>query len=228
VIHEASNAVLCESRPRKRFAGYAIQRRKRTTKSMPEFSPLTLAEVWLVLGTLGCCQLVLQLRIKGRERYPEGFVKTLQYLTGIPALSALALFLIDPDELSFAFIRLSHDVSIAGRVLFGGAALVILWCHITLGRFWSGELETLPEHRLIRSGPYAFVRHPLYSSYLVLTVGFFLATADWFVGALMLTYFVAVTTRANKEEEMLTGRLGPVYTAYCERTPRFLPFPPRR
>ena len=102
-------------------------------------------------------------------------------------------------------------------------ALVILWCHITLGQFWSGELETLPEHRLIRSGPYTFVRHPLYSSYLVLTAAFFLATANWFVGALMLTYFIAVTMRAKKEEEMLRGRLGSVYTAYCERTPQFLP-----
>ncbi len=86
---------------------------------MPEFSPVTLAEIWLVLGTLGCCQLVLQLKIKGRERYPEGFVKMLQYLTGVPALAALALFLTDPDELSFAFIHLSHDVAIAGRLLFG-------------------------------------------------------------------------------------------------------------
>jgi protein-S-isoprenylcysteine O-methyltransferase Ste14 len=195
---------------------------------MPDLSPITLAEIWLVLSTLGGFQLLLQLNIKGRERYPEGFVRALQYMTGIPALGALALFLIDPDELSFVFVGLPHGVSVVGLALFDGAALMILWCHITLGRFWSGELETLPEHRLVRSGPYAFVRHPLYSSYLVLTVGLFLATANWFVGALMLIYFLAVTRRASKEEEMLVGRLGPVYAAYCETTPRFLPFPPRR
>jgi protein-S-isoprenylcysteine O-methyltransferase Ste14 len=195
---------------------------------MPDFSLTTLAEIWLVLGTLGGCQLLFQLSIRKRKRYPEGFAKVLQYLTGVPALGALALFLFDPDELSFVFVHLPHDVSMAGQALFDGAAVMILWCHVTLGRHWSGELETLPEHHLVDSGPYAFVRHPLYASYLVLALGFFLATADWLVGGLMLLYFLAVTTRAAKEEEMLRTRLGAVYVAYCEKTPRYLPFSSRR
>ncbi len=78
---------------------------------MPQLSPLTLAEIWLVLGTLGGCQLALQPKIRGRERYPEGFVKTLQYMTGVPALAALASFLLDPDELGFVFVRLPHGAA---------------------------------------------------------------------------------------------------------------------
>ncbi len=195
---------------------------------MPDFSFLKLADIWLVLCALGGFQLLLQLNVTGRKLYPEGFVKTLQYLAGIPALGSLALFLVDPDELSFVFLRLAPDVHALGLTLFNGAALLILWSHIALGRFWSTELETLPDHRVIHSGPYALVRHPLYSSYLLLTVGFFLATANWLVGALMLSYFATVAARAEKEEEMLISRLGAPYSAYCSRTPRFFPFPLKR
>lgn len=195
---------------------------------MADFSFLTLADIWLVLGTLAGYQLYLQRNTKSRQRYPEGFVLTLQYLSGIPALGSLVLFLVDPDEVSFVFITLPLFVNSIGLVLFNGAALVILWSHIELGRFWSDQLETLPEHRVIQSGPYAYVRHPLYSSYLVLTTGFFLATANWLVGALMLIYFLAVAARAWKEEAMLITRLGPAYQAYREKTRRFLPFPRRR
>ena len=194
---------------------------------MADFSFLTLADIWLVLGTLAGYQLYLQRNMKSRQRYPEGFVLTLQYLSGIPALGSLILFLVDPDEVSFVFITLPLVVNAIGLVLFNGAALVILWSHIELGRFWSDQLETLPQHRVIQSGPYAYVRHPLYSSYLVLTIGFFLATANWLVGALMLIYFLTVAARAWKEEAMLITRLGPAYQAYREKTRRFFPFPRR-
>jgi len=195
---------------------------------MPVFSITTLADIWLVLCTLGGYQLLLVINTKRRNLYPEGFVKTLQNLIGIPALGSLALFLIDPDELSFAFVHLPPYFHAVGLLLFNGAALFIVWSHVALGRFWSAELETLPEHRVIRTGPYALVRHPLYSSYLVLAVGFFFATADWLVGALMLAYSLSVAARARTEEEMLIDRLGPAYSDYCEKTPRFLPFSPKR
>ena len=191
---------------------------------MQDLSFLKLADIWLVLGMLGGYQLFLQLNMGRRQRYPEGFIKTLQYLAGIPALGSLALFLADPDELSFVFIHLPAHFQAIGLVLFNAAAVIILWSHVVLGHLWSGELETLPEHRVVSSGPYALVRHPLYSSYLLLTVGFFLATANWLVGALMLAYFLAVAARARKEEEMLIVRLGAAYGAYVDATPRFVPF----
>ena len=190
---------------------------------MLEFPYLILANIWLVLGTLGAYQLYLQLNIKSRQRYPEGFVKTAQYLTGIPALGSLALFMLDPDSVTSVFVTLPNFVNDIGLVPFNVAALVILWSHVELGRFWSDQLETVDDQQVIQSGPYAHVRHPLYSSYLVLTVGFFLATANWLVGAAMFVYFVTVAARAWKEEAMLIDRLGPAYRAYSKRTPRFFP-----
>ena len=194
---------------------------------MNNFS-ISLVNIWIVLAALGGYQLYLQMNIAGRKFYPEGFVKTLQYLTGIPALGSLALYLLDPDRLSFVFMHLPYRAHVIGILLFDAAALIIVWSHITLGQFWSAELETLPEHRLVDKGPYAFVRHPLYSSYLLLTIGFFFATSNWFVGALMLVYFIAVAARAHKEEEMLAVRLGDVYEEYREKTPRFVPFSRKR
>lgn len=195
---------------------------------MPEFSLLSLGDIWLVLCALGGYQLFLQVSRQTRKLYPEGFVRTLQHLTGIPALGSLVLFLLDPDSLGFAFTPMPIHSHGTGLVLFNIAALVIAWSHITLGHHWSAELETHSEHKLIDTGPYALVRHPLYSSYLVLTIGFFFATANWFVSIFMFAYFLSVAARAQKEEEMLSVRLGLAYGTYCKRTPRFVPSLTRR
>lgn len=190
---------------------------------MTDLSIISLADVWLVFGALGGYQLYLQHKSVNRERYCEGFIKRLQYLLGVPALGSLFVFLADPDQLSFVFIELPRGAETAGIVLFNGAALIILWSHLVLGRHWSGDLETLSDHRLVNSGPYSLVRHPLYSSYLFLTAGFLLMTENWLVSTMMFVYFLAVAARARTEEEMLATRIGAEYRAYCARTPRFLP-----
>lgn len=182
-----------------------------------------LVDIWLVLGSLGLYQLYLQLSTEKRKSYREGLVRVLQRLVGLPALGTLIVFLVDPDGIGFAFFSLPLSVRLVGLITFNLAALVIFWAHLSLREFWSGELETLPEHRLIDTGPYRWVRHPLYSGYLFLAAGFLATTGDWLVGGLMILYFLTVAARTRREEEMLLERLGDTYAAYRERTGKFLP-----
>lgn len=188
-------------------------------------SPLIQANMLLVLASLGLVQLYLQSTTEKRNRYPEGVVGYLQYVLGAPALVSLILFLLDPDIWTRCFVSVPARIGTAGHVAFNIAALTILWAHLTLRRAWSAELETRTDHRLIESGPYRWIRHPLYSSYLLLAGGQFLMTGNWLVGGLMFAYFLTVAARAWREEAMLVECLGSVYLEYMGRTRRFLPSP---
>lgn len=180
-------------------------------------------DIWAVLLSLGAGQLYLQFHRRGRRRFHEGMPKLLQLATGIPALVILALFMLDPDLPHRGLTRAERLVDLSGLVLFNAAGLLILSAHITLGDCWSGELETKEDHRLVNEGLYRWVRHPLYSSYLLLTIGLFLMSDNWLVGASMLVYFLSVASRAAREEAMMVERLGAHYVAYQNRTGRFLP-----
>jgi protein-S-isoprenylcysteine O-methyltransferase Ste14 len=184
---------------------------------------LEMADVRLVLLTIGLYQAYLQYRSDRRMSFREGFPKTLQMLTGFPALAFLIFFLFDPDLPNTLGWGLATGIDFGGFVLFNVAALLILWCHVTLGDCWSGDLETKTDHRLVDRGLYRWIRHPLYSSYLLLTAGLFLFSDNSWLGALMLVYFLSVASRTWREEEMLVERLGELYLTYRENTGRFIP-----
>lgn len=176
-------------------------------------------DIWIVLLSFSSYQLYLQLRSHDRSRYEEGLPKILQILTGIPALLLLAAFMFDPD---LPHSQLS-STDVAGLVLFNLAGLLILWSHVSLGDCWSAELETKADHHLVTTGSYRWVRHPLYTCYVILTAGLFLLSGNWLVGAAMLLYFLTVAARIGKEEAMMVERLGRKYLAYQKITGRFLP-----
>lgn len=187
------------------------------------FHTVEIVNIWIVFLAISSYQLYLQFRSENRRPYSEGFPKTLQMLTGIPALAALGAFLLDPDLPSPIPFSLMGDIDFAGLVLFNIAAMFILWAHLTLGDCWSGDLETKSDHQLIDRGLYRFVRHPLYSSYLVLALGLYLLSDNVWVGATMLIYFLSVASRTWKEEAMMVERLGADYVAYRNSTGRFIP-----
>lgn len=92
-----------------------------------------------------------------------------------------------------------------------------------LGRHWS-PLPVLREgHRLVRSGPYRHVRHPMYAAMTVLFVSFALTTANIPVAATSLLAIVLTLRWGLKEEKMMIRRFGREYEEYMKRTGAFLP-----
>ena len=77
---------------------------------------------------------------------------------------------------------------------------------------------------LVTSGIYRYVRHPLYSSLLLLAWGIFFKAPSWTGGGLaaMTTLFLVLTARADEAECLRF--FGPAYKAYMQKTHRFLPF----
>jgi protein-S-isoprenylcysteine O-methyltransferase Ste14 len=180
-------------------------------------------DIWAVLLTLSVGQIYRQFRVRKYQRFPEGASKTLRGVTAIPALAALICMFYRPgffDGIRMFLPPLAHYL---GLLVFNAAALLVLWSHVVLGKYWSGELATHSNHRLVDEGPYKYVRHPLYSAYVIMPFGFTLMTGNILVGTLMFIYSMAVAARVWSEEEMLKTRLGDTYECYMNRTGRFFP-----
>jgi protein-S-isoprenylcysteine O-methyltransferase Ste14 len=106
------------------------------------------------------------------------------------------------------------------------AALVLFrLTHKQLGRNWSVTLETRTKHALVTEGLYGYVRHPMYSSFLLSAIAQALLLPNWIAG---LSGLVGIAIlffyRVEKEEEMMTATFGEEYRAYMDRTARIVPW----
>jgi protein-S-isoprenylcysteine O-methyltransferase Ste14 len=111
-----------------------------------------------------------------------------------------------------------------------GLALTILglgfaaWARIRLGRFWSGTVTLKENHELVRSGPYAFVRHPIYTGLLTAAAGTALARGT-FAALLGLGLIgVACWLKIHAEENLLTNYFGDTYREYRRQVAALIPF----
>ncbi len=113
---------------------------------------------------------------------------------------------------------------IIGGLLLFLYLLIFTWAHVALGRHWSGLLEIHTDHILVTSGPYRYVRHPMYSAFLLSGIGFFFLSANWIVGLIYLSAMAFMYfTRVSAEEEMMIEHFGEVYKLYMARTGRLFP-----
>lgn len=97
------------------------------------------------------------------------------------------------------------------------------WTQAALGAQWSAQLQLRQEHHLVTTGPYAHVRHPLYTAMLGIAAAFALVTAHWVFVAFGLVSIVGLFSRVPREEQMMLDQFGSEYAAYVQRTGRFFP-----
>jgi protein-S-isoprenylcysteine O-methyltransferase Ste14 len=109
------------------------------------------------------------------------------------------------------------------------AGLLLTWlARIHLGRLWSSAITRKEKHRVIDTGPYAFVRHPIYAGIItaLIATAVIEATLVALVGAALIA--LGLWLKARAEERFLMGELGPdAYGSYCRRVPMLIPFLPR-
>lgn len=97
-----------------------------------------------------------------------------------------------------------------------------LWSRAHLQHFYAERVEVQPEHRVIDTGPYQLMRHPVITSFFGMATGLFLINPAIPTFAALLYTIWDFSRAAKQEEELLTKTL-PGYAAYASRTPRFLP-----
>jgi protein-S-isoprenylcysteine O-methyltransferase Ste14 len=106
------------------------------------------------------------------------------------------------------------------------AALVLFrLTHAQLGRNWSISLETRSQHSLVTRGLYGYVRHPMYSSFLLSAVAQVLLLPNWAAGpAGLVGIAVLFFFRVGREEALMTETFGEDYRAYMRTTARIIPW----
>jgi protein-S-isoprenylcysteine O-methyltransferase Ste14 len=114
---------------------------------------------------------------------------------------------------------------VLGAIVLASALLLFRISHKELGRNWSITLQIREQHKLVSTGPYALIRHPMYTSFLLIAVGQALLLSNWVVGlAGLLGFAVLFLLRVDKEERMMFENFGQEYRAYMERTKRIIPY----
>lgn len=145
-------------------------------------------------------------------------------LLGLVFYGAILDWLLPGTRLEFARLALPGAVRWTGEAIALGGILLVGWSFETLGRDYRGGVGLWDDHRLVTTGPYAHVRHPIYLGFLIAMLGIWLLSADWLAGAsgLLLTASIPLL-RVPIEEAELADRFGKAYRDYEARTGRFLP-----
>ena len=110
-----------------------------------------------------------------------------------------------------------------GVVLYAGGGALRIWPVFVLGRRFSGLVAIQPEHKLVTSGPYRYLRHPSYLGLLVYVLGWGLAFRSWAGVALAGLLLPPLLARIAAEERLLQSQFGAEYDAYRARTSRMIP-----
>jgi protein-S-isoprenylcysteine O-methyltransferase Ste14 len=158
------------------------------------------------------------------KRREEGLVSKLAGLLGMLALIASVLYVISPAWLSWTSLPLPLGLRWGGV----GAALLgfalLQWAQNTLGKNWSDTPRMIHEQQLVTSGPYRWVRHPIYTAFLLILGSTLLISGNWLIGLAWTGMTgLEVASRIRFEEDLMLEYFGEPYREYMRRTGRLLP-----
>lgn len=148
----------------------------------------------------------------------------LRLVVAIPLVGLVVAYLIRPEILAWAEVRLPVWIYVFGTALVLVSFPLLIWTHESLGANFNTILGTRDRRFLATEGPYRWVRHPMYSVLFVYLLGILLLTGNLLIGGFLLGGFlVTIGTRVAKEEAVLEEAYGDAYRAYRQRTGRFWP-----
>lgn len=112
----------------------------------------------------------------------------------------------------------------AGFAITLAGLLFCVWARVHLGRNWSRSVTIKQNHELIVSGPYALVRHPIYTGLLTGLIGTVLALGQLRGVAAFVLMAAPIWFKLRLEEKWMRAQFGPVYEGYAGRVKALVPF----
>jgi protein-S-isoprenylcysteine O-methyltransferase Ste14 len=137
-------------------------------------------------------------------------------------LSPLA-YLVNPQWMAWSKIGAPEWVRWLGIGIATICVPGIYWLFSSIGSGISPTSATRKEHKLSTSGPYRWVRHPLYTIGSSFYISLGMMADNWFIVAMGILTFLVMAIRTPKEEANLIAKFGDEYRKYMKRTGRFLP-----
>lgn len=166
----------------------------------------------------------LLIRYYDRQRQASGSGRAWDFTLFIFAM--VSVLVLQPILLPIISFRTDETWGLAAQAL--GVFIILaafalhIWSRVHLQHFYAERVEIQPEHKVIDTGPYALMRHPVITSFFGIAAGLFLVNPALTTLAALL-YTIWDFVRAAKDEEDLLTKTLPGYAEYASRTPRFLP-----
>jgi protein-S-isoprenylcysteine O-methyltransferase Ste14 len=113
--------------------------------------------------------------------------------------------------------------AIPGILLTWAGIFIAVWARYHLGQFWSGRITLKEGHQLIRSGPYARLRHPIYTGLDLAAIGTALVIDRWRCVAGVCVIVIGFVIKAKREEALLAGQFGEAFQEHRRHTGFLLP-----
>jgi protein-S-isoprenylcysteine O-methyltransferase Ste14 len=175
--------------------------------------------LWLAWLAYWC----IAARFVNAAKSSEDWLRRLIHLSPM-GLGLLLIFQwADRDYIGRRLYR-SEPIAWLGMGLTAAGLLFAVWARVHLGRYWSGIITLKEDHDLIRTGPYRWVRHPIYTGFVTATLGSALVaeTVGAFIGfALVL---LACMLKIRREETVLVSEFGDQYRAFQSEVAALVPF----
>lgn len=198
-------------------------------------SPLASDDIWVMAGAIVWCVFIVtwavlrwipnrrsrRVKISTTSRTPSERFSMVMSSTGLGIIPAIWIFGGWPASLNHG----AHPV----LVLFGVALAIVSLrlfrvTHKALGAMWSHSLDLREDHKLVTSGIYGKVRHPMYTAFWLWAVCQPFLLANWLAGFSGIVGFGTLYfLRVGQEERMMEERFGQQYRDYEARTKRILP-----
>ena len=159
--------------------------------------------------------------LKKRE---EGLITKLAESLSLIGFTAMLIYVLKPNWLAWASLSFPLWLRWTGvGIALAGFAL-LQWAQIALGRSWSDTPRMMKGQALITSGPYQFIRHPIYTAFILILGSTFFISANWLIG---LTWAgmtaLDIASRIGFEESLMVEYFGDQYREYMKKTDRLLP-----
>jgi protein-S-isoprenylcysteine O-methyltransferase Ste14 len=159
-------------------------------------------------------------KIERREPRGELFARSLLMLVAFAFLYSA-----DPrfGVLNARFVPPLFWVFATGAALAWIGVAFAIWARYHLGKYWSGTVALRAGHELIRTGPYARIRHPIYTGMLLALTGTALAIGGWRAVVAFAILLAGFVYKSRREEALLAGQFGAAFEEHRRRTGFFLP-----
>lgn len=175
---------------------------------------LAWAIYWAVMGSR-------EKKVVRRESYLQGASWIL------PSLVGVAMF-VTPDRwygpLSAPFLDQSRTTFWIGATLLALGLCFSVYARHFLGANWSGTVTVKENHELVRSGPYRWVRHPIYTGLLTGVLASAIASGQWRDLLAFGVLAAAMWSKLRREERWMTQQFGDQYVAYRRSVRALVPF----
>jgi len=147
---------------------------------------------------------------------------------GVMAIEVVGFYLLLSGDAAIGVlgrrvVARTFDLRVLGVILLWAGIALALWARWHLGQYWSGRITIKEGHKLIRTGPYARLRHPIYSGLVLAATGTAIEVDQWRGVAAVCVIVLGFWIKGKREEALLTKEFGAEFDEHRRSTGFLLP-----